>query len=117
MCIRDRRTEAERAIAESHALQAALDEAARMAKATQRDWAASTDKLEAQVSFWQQEADARVAALANIKRELDDIRSAKNQLKIELESTIGQKAKMENSKWVRFGMKLRVCLLYTSRCV
>ena len=102
------RTEAERAIAESHALQAALDEAARMAKATQRDWAASTDKLEAQVSFWQQEADARVAALANIKRELDDIRSAKNQLKIELESTIGQKAKMENSKWVRFGMKLRV---------
>ena len=36
------------------------------------------------------------------------MRLAWDQLKIELESTIGQKAKMENSKWVRFGMKLRV---------
>ena len=100
--------EAERLSGDNARLQAALDEAAHVAKATQRDWAASTEKLEAQVSFWQQEADARVAALANIKRELDDMRLAWDQLKIELESTIGQKAKMENSKWVRFGMKLGV---------
>ena len=100
--------EAERLSGDNARLQAALDQAARMAKAAQLDWAASTEKLQAQVSFWEQEASAKVEALASVRGELDDMRLAWDQLKIELESTIGQKAKMENSKWVRFGMKLRV---------
>ena len=100
------RNEAKRLDIGLTAVQASLDEAVKEIAAVQHDRVEMETWLQGQVASWMDEAKKQALSLAACEAELARERLERERLRVEMEEIVKQKESMDNTGWVRLGMRL-----------